>query len=85
MRGLARVRQLMCGLTGHEWYLHFDEPKRLALRCIDCGRITVGWDLGRRRYVQPSHAAKARHLRSVGGVSLHLLPHVRANAKVSHG
>ena len=46
--GLARVmqalRQALCGLSGHDTLLHFDE-ERLSLRCVSCDHETPGWEL----------------------------------------
>ena len=39
-----RVRQAMCGLSGHAMMMHF-EADRLSLECINCGRRTPGWSL----------------------------------------
>jgi hypothetical protein len=38
-------RRLTCAVMGHQTVLHF-EPRRLALRCIDCGHETPGWMIG---------------------------------------
>jgi hypothetical protein len=38
-------RRLICLLTGHKTVLHF-EPRRMALRCTDCGFETPGWTIG---------------------------------------
>ena len=38
-------RRLICALTGHKTVLHF-EPRRMALRCTDCGYETPGWTIG---------------------------------------
>ena len=38
-------RRLICVLTGHTTVLHF-EPRRMALRCTDCGYETPGWTIG---------------------------------------
>ena len=38
-------RRLTCAVMGHQTILHF-EPRRLALRCIDCGHETPGWMIG---------------------------------------
>ena len=38
-------RRLICMLTGHRTVLHF-EPRRLALRCVECGYETPGWIIG---------------------------------------
>lgn len=61
-RALDRMRQVTCGLHGHDALLHF-ETGRLSMRCTSCGYETPGWDLK----APPEHAdvaeAKARVLR----------------------
>ena len=46
--GMARVtawlRQMFCGLSGHDTLMHFEE-ERLSLRCVSCGHETPGWEL----------------------------------------
>lgn len=46
--GLARmaelVRQMFCGLRGHDTMLHF-ENERMSLQCASCGHETPGWEL----------------------------------------
>jgi hypothetical protein len=52
---LKWLRQLTCGLRGHDEVLHF-ERNRLSLRCLSCGHQTAGWNLARdvvRREEQP--------------------------------
>lgn len=41
---VTRMRQMMCGLHGHDALLHF-ETGRLSMRCTSCGHETPGWDL----------------------------------------
>jgi hypothetical protein len=43
-RTLAWVRQVYCGLHGHELYMHFG-ASRLFLECVSCGHESPGWDL----------------------------------------
>jgi hypothetical protein len=43
-RTAAHVRQLLCGLHGHDALLHF-EQSRISLQCTSCGYETPGWDL----------------------------------------
>jgi hypothetical protein len=43
-----RVRQMMCGLRGHDMLLHF-EHARMALRCVSCGHESPGWELNEPR------------------------------------
>jgi hypothetical protein len=39
-----RVRQMWCGLHGHDALLQFEQD-RIFLRCVSCGHETPGWDL----------------------------------------
>lgn len=39
-----RLRQVMCGLHGHDALLQF-EHERMYLRCVSCGHQTTGWEL----------------------------------------
>ncbi len=41
---LDRVRQMFCGLHGHDTLLHFEQD-RMSLRCVSCGHETPGWEL----------------------------------------
>jgi hypothetical protein len=43
-RVMDRVRQMFCGLHGHDPLLHF-EHDRMSLRCASCGHETPGWEL----------------------------------------
>lgn len=43
-RALVWLRQMLCGLHGHDTMLHF-EQERMSLRCVSCGHETPGWDL----------------------------------------
>jgi hypothetical protein len=43
-RLLERIRQLICGMHGHDTFLQF-EHDRLFLRCVSCGHQTSGWEL----------------------------------------
>ena len=38
------VRQLICGMHGHDSLLHF-ERGRMSLLCSSCGHETPGWDV----------------------------------------
>jgi hypothetical protein len=40
----GRVRQMLCGLHGHDAMLQF-EQERMFLRCVSCGHETAGWEL----------------------------------------
>jgi hypothetical protein len=41
---VARVRQMLCGIHGHDNFLHF-ERDRMSLRCVSCGYESPGWSL----------------------------------------
>lgn len=41
---MDRVRQLLCGLHGHDTLLQFEQD-RMFLRCVSCGKETPGWSL----------------------------------------
>ena len=43
-RVLDLLRQMFCGLRGHDSLLHF-EDERMSLRCVSCGHETPGWEL----------------------------------------
>jgi hypothetical protein len=43
-RVIERVRQVLCGLHGHDTLLQFGED-RMFLRCVSCGHETPGWEL----------------------------------------
>ena len=43
-RAALQVRQLLCGLHGHDPLLHF-EHDRISLMCTSCGHETPGWEL----------------------------------------
>ena len=39
---IATLRQAMCGLGGHEYYVH-SADNRMFLECVTCGHETPGW------------------------------------------
>jgi hypothetical protein len=43
-RSLARLRQLYCGLHGHDRLLQF-RGERMFLECVSCGHESPGWEL----------------------------------------
>jgi hypothetical protein len=43
-RAVDWLRQMWCGLHGHDTLLHF-EHERMSLRCASCGHETPGWEL----------------------------------------
>jgi hypothetical protein len=54
------MRQVYCGLHGHDNLLHF-EKERILLQCASCGHKTSGWDLnGTRPAVTTRAASRAR-------------------------
>ena len=50
-RMLNRVRQMICGLHGHDSLLHFEDD-RMSLKCVSCGHESPGWELDATRPVQ---------------------------------
>jgi hypothetical protein len=43
-RVIDRLRQMYCGLHGHDSLLQFEQD-RMFLRCVSCGHETPGWEL----------------------------------------
>jgi len=43
-RVIDRLRQVVCGLHGHDTLLQFEQD-RMFLRCVSCGHETPGWEL----------------------------------------
>ena len=43
-RVVDKIRQLVCGLHGHDSLLQF-ERDRMFLRCVSCGHETPGWEI----------------------------------------
>jgi hypothetical protein len=43
-----RLRQMMCGLHGHDALVQFEQD-RMFLRCVSCGHETHGWNLNEPR------------------------------------
>jgi hypothetical protein len=52
------LRQLMCGLYGHDALIHFDDG-RMSLQCSSCGYQTPGWDLRSETRPQATGAGSA--------------------------
>jgi hypothetical protein len=46
-RVIDRVRQVLCGLHGHDSLLQFQQD-RMFLRCVSCGHETPGWEVSER-------------------------------------
>lgn len=44
VRAVRRIRQVMCGLRGHEMLVHFEE-RRISLACVSCGYESPGWSV----------------------------------------
>jgi len=49
---MDRVRQMFCGLQGHDNMLQF-EHEHMYLRCTSCGHQTPGWRLDDLHPVRP--------------------------------
>jgi hypothetical protein len=49
---VERMRQLFCGLHGHDSLLQF-ERDRIFLKCASCGHESPGWELSDARPPAP--------------------------------
>ena len=58
---VTKVRQLVCGLHGHDALLHFEQG-RISLQCTSCGYETPGWDL-KSSDIAPEPEPSARFIR----------------------
>jgi hypothetical protein len=61
----GQLRQMICGLHGHDELLHFEQG-RISLQCVSCGYQSPGWEVkqGKGRPDHPAAAApRARILR----------------------
>lgn len=56
-----RVKQLWCGLHGHDALLQFEQD-RMYLRCVSCGHETPGWNLSEEAPTAAEQAAPAAAL-----------------------
>jgi hypothetical protein len=54
------LRQLFCGLSGHDTLLRF-EHERMSLRCVSCGHETPGWELNATRPTVTVRGDARRH------------------------
>jgi len=59
-RVTRRLRQMICGLHGHDTFLHFDKD-RMSLRCVSCGHETPGWELNEAPPTVTIRGDKRRH------------------------
>ena len=51
-----QVRQLVCGLHGHDLLMHFEQG-RISLLCASCGHQTPGWEIETTATVQKSQSS----------------------------
>jgi hypothetical protein len=56
-----QVRQVICGLHGHDSLLHFEQG-RLSLLCSSCGYETPGWDVKSAPVRHEAAAEPQRHV-----------------------
>lgn len=54
------LRQALCGLQGHDRYLHVD-GSRVSLRCVGCQHESPGWETGGRAYQRTFAGDPSRH------------------------
>ncbi len=55
-----RIHQSLCGLRGHDRYLHVD-GSRVTLQCVGCRHESPGWDTGARAYQRTVAGDPVRH------------------------
>jgi len=60
VRVMDWLRQMYCGLHGHDTLLHFDK-ERMSLRCVSCGHETPGWELNETRPTVTVRGDARRH------------------------
>ena len=59
-RVIDLVRQMFCGLHGHDSMLQFEQD-RMFLRCVSCGHETPGWSLDEAPPTVTARADTRRH------------------------
>ena len=59
-RVVERLRQMLCGLHGHDTMLQFEQD-RMFLRCVSCGHETPGWELNEAPPNVTFHGDSRRH------------------------
>ena len=57
---MDRVRQMFCGLHGHDNLLQFEQD-RMFLKCVSCGHETPGWSLDEAPPTVTEHGDARRH------------------------
>jgi hypothetical protein len=57
-RVMERVRQVLCGLHGHDRLLQFGED-RMFLRCVSCGHETPGWEINEAPPIAAGHGHRS--------------------------
>jgi hypothetical protein len=57
----GRVREVFCGLHGHDSYLQFQHD-RMFLKCVSCGHESPGWELNEAPPVSVPYAERGRPL-----------------------
>ena len=58
---IDKVRQMFCGLHGHDNLLQFEQD-RMFLKCVSCGRETPGWALDEARPTVTARGDAARQV-----------------------
>ena len=65
------IRRAFCAVRRHDLFLQF-EPRRLSLRCVDCGWESPGWTLDQPRAIDRPMPAMARWWRTASRTLDHL-------------
>jgi hypothetical protein len=58
---ITRLRQIFCGLHGHDRLLHF-ETDRMFLECVSCGHRSSGWVLDLPKPIVRQRGDARRHV-----------------------
>lgn len=52
-----------CVINGGHYKVLHTEPERLALRCVACGHMSPGWEVGSTRVARRAPAEQVRRVR----------------------
>jgi hypothetical protein len=56
-------RSTWCVMNGGHYKVLHTDPSRLALRCVACGHMSPGWEVGTARIAHHSHPTDAHRAR----------------------
>lgn len=64
-RGMSRLGQMICGLSGHDEVLQFSD-KKVLMRCTSCGHESPGWEISGRGPRRRFEGDARRHTLVIG-------------------